>query len=236
MMNKLSGIAACLLLLSAGVAFSDGTNLTNSISVTTNALAPTSAPLTLIIGGEKYENVRFGQTTPSTVKIFHSSGIMTVPIVKLPPEIQKQLGYDPQVAAQYQNAVQKQQASQRQAEYESLLKRAKQWDIWIKSVSGGVIIGTGQEDGTQAGMASRVRVGSVGRMPVTQRVVTSYRPSQDVVLTGYTRTTQNGQRLSIMAVDSGSDSQNNRKLLYVKDAAGPLPPLNQPAMGQDDGE
>jgi len=58
-------------------------------SVTSNAL-----PASITIDGTTYEEVRWGRVTPTTVTIFHKSGVATIPLWKLPPELQKQFGYD----------------------------------------------------------------------------------------------------------------------------------------------
>ena len=68
--------------------------------------------LTLTIDGVTSRNVRFGRTTPAEVSIFHATGVATVPLEKLPRELQKRFGYDPQEAAEYRAA---QQAAQHRA-------------------------------------------------------------------------------------------------------------------------
>ena len=60
--------------------------------------------LTLTADGVIYSNVTFGTVTPSSVTIRHSTGVAKVPLAKLPVEVQKQLGYDPLKAAEYQAA------------------------------------------------------------------------------------------------------------------------------------
>ena len=58
----------------------------------------------LTIDGFTYENPRFERVTANTVTIFHSTGIATIPLAKLPLELQKQLGYDPVRLAQEEAA------------------------------------------------------------------------------------------------------------------------------------
>ena len=60
--------------------------------------------LTLTVDGIIYTNVHFRGTTPVSVAIFHSTGVATLPLEKLPPELQKRFGYDPQRAAQSQTS------------------------------------------------------------------------------------------------------------------------------------
>jgi hypothetical protein len=59
---------------------------------------------TLTVDGITYTNAHFGATTPSSVTLFHSTGVATIPLEKLPPDLQKQLGYDPQRVAQQEAA------------------------------------------------------------------------------------------------------------------------------------
>jgi len=67
---------------------------------------------TITVDGITYSNVTFGTTTPTSASFRHSSGIGRVSMQKLPPEIQKQLGYDPEKAADYQNRLREQNIQQ----------------------------------------------------------------------------------------------------------------------------
>lgn len=58
----------------------------------TNAL-----PTTITFAGETYEDVTWGTVSSSSVTIKHKSGIARIPLAKLPAELQKRLGYDPEV-------------------------------------------------------------------------------------------------------------------------------------------
>ena len=69
----------------------------------------------LTIDGFTYENPRFERVTTNTVTIFHSTGVATIPLAKLPVELQKQLGYDPVRLAQ-EDAAQKEAAARAEAE------------------------------------------------------------------------------------------------------------------------
>ncbi|MGO9245223.1 MAG: hypothetical protein ACLP0A_00495 [Verrucomicrobiia bacterium] len=62
--------------------------------------------LTLTVDGITYNNVRFVHPTPATVTIYHSTGVATIPLAKLPPDLQKQFGYDPKAATQWELAQQ----------------------------------------------------------------------------------------------------------------------------------
>ena len=61
-------------------------------------------PSSLTIDGFTYQDVRWDRLTPAAVTIFHKTGVATIPLSKLPPELQKQFGYDPRVAAAWEEA------------------------------------------------------------------------------------------------------------------------------------
>jgi hypothetical protein len=71
--------------------------------VTSNLL-----PSTITIDGTTYEEARWERVTPTTVTIFHKTGVATIPLWKLPPDLQKEFGYDPQKAAAWSEAQEKQ--------------------------------------------------------------------------------------------------------------------------------
>ena len=85
------------------------TNNAAPSAVTSNAL-----PDTITIGGVTYSNVTWRSVTPATVTIFHSTGIAAIPLWKLPPELQKRFGYDPQKATAYLSAEQERDKAQQQ--------------------------------------------------------------------------------------------------------------------------
>ncbi len=69
----------------------------------------TNAPPTKItIDSVAYSNVTWGTVTPATVTIFYKTGIASIPLEKLPPDLQKRFGYDPQKAAAYRQEEAKQ--------------------------------------------------------------------------------------------------------------------------------
>jgi len=73
----------------------------------TTSITSNAANSSITIDGTTYEEARWGRVTPSTVTIFHKTGIATLSLAKLPPELQKQFGYDPQKAAAWQVAERK---------------------------------------------------------------------------------------------------------------------------------
>ena len=79
--------------------------------------------LTLTVDGITYSNVTFGTVSPASVSIHHSTGLATIPLAKLPAELQQRFGYDPQRAAQYRQAEQVQR--QKLAVQEAAVRQAK---------------------------------------------------------------------------------------------------------------
>ena len=55
---------------------------------------------TITINGVTYENVRWGTVTPTTVSLFHKTGVATIPLSTLPPDLQTRFGYDPKKVAE----------------------------------------------------------------------------------------------------------------------------------------
>lgn len=85
-----------------------------TFAVAVSRAADTNAlPTTITIDGVTYQDVRWGTVTPTSVTVFHRSGITTIPLWKLPPDLQKKFGYDPQKAVAWQK-VEQQRAVQQQ--------------------------------------------------------------------------------------------------------------------------
>jgi hypothetical protein len=59
-------------------------------------------PTTITIDGITYSNVSWRTVTPAEVSIFHQTGVATIPLSKLPPDLQQRFGYDPQRAVAYE--------------------------------------------------------------------------------------------------------------------------------------
>lgn len=96
-----------------------------NISISTNIAPPgtltnTVASNSFTIDGFTYENVRWARVTPSTVTIFHKTGVATVPLEKLPLDLQEKLGYDPAKAERYRQAEAKARAAWQQAKQQRL--------------------------------------------------------------------------------------------------------------------
>lgn len=109
------------------VVLAEETNVPNPDSVSTNVAAgdvtSNTASNSITIDGTTYEDVRWGRLTPATVTIYHKTGIATVPLASLPPELQKQLGYDPEKAAKWQAAMDKTAAARLTAEQKAAAER-----------------------------------------------------------------------------------------------------------------
>jgi hypothetical protein len=81
-------------------AANEGLAKTNPISGLQTNAAP-ELPTSVTVDGITYEGVRWTRVTPTTVTIFHRTGIATIPLERLPPALQRQFGYNPQKAAAY---------------------------------------------------------------------------------------------------------------------------------------
>lgn len=82
-------VAVLLLVSAVAVSFAGQTN---------------TLPSTITVDGITYSNVTWRTVTSATVSIFHETGVASIPLEKLPPELQKRFGYDPQKAADYRRA------------------------------------------------------------------------------------------------------------------------------------
>lgn len=79
--------------------------------------------LTLTVDGVTYSNVTFRTVTPSTVTVFHKTGIATVPLAKLPPDLQQRFGYDP--------VKERQRLEKLEADRQALAERKRQEDAEV---------------------------------------------------------------------------------------------------------
>ncbi len=55
---------------------------------------------TITIDGVTYENFHWGTITPTTITVFHKTGVATIPLEKLPPDLRERFGYSPKKAAE----------------------------------------------------------------------------------------------------------------------------------------
>lgn len=104
---------------------------------------------TLTVDGVTYSNVTFGTVTPPSVSIIHSTGIARVPLKSLPPEIQKQLGYDPEkMQADAAKAKATAEAARVEAAVVAETARAKAEDARVKAKGAKKTVTEGERDFT----------------------------------------------------------------------------------------
>jgi len=104
--------------------------------------------LSVTVDGVTYEEVRWGTATPIEVRLFHSGGVATVPLEKLPAEWQREFGYDPQKAAAHRAAEEERRrvgAAKAQAEQEERERHAAEFaayrrDFRIKVLADGKLV------------------------------------------------------------------------------------------------
>lgn len=125
----------------ASSALGADTNAATSIQTTTAAAAETN--ITFTVDGVTYKDVRFKRSTPDTVTFFHSSGVAKVPLSKLPPELQKELGYDAEKAAAWESAMKKasDDAAKRRNEDAAINAKLQLWNLTVEQVlPSGIIV------------------------------------------------------------------------------------------------
>ena len=123
-------ILAVLLSLLAGSGLAGETDTLARAGPVSNAsphdVTSNVASNSITIGGTTYEDFHWGRLTPGSVTIYHKVGIAKIPLAELPPELQKQFGYDPQKAATWETAVQKAGAAWGAAQQAAAEKIAEQ--------------------------------------------------------------------------------------------------------------
>jgi hypothetical protein len=145
--------------------------------VSTNQAASALTNVTVTVDGVRYENARLQVVNPATVKIWHSTGIAVVPMAKLPPELQKQFGYDPQLAAQWQAAQQK--AAVEAADARQKAAASVEWKLTVESVLPDGLVAHGCQTSMYCPQPVRVFLVNHPRMAELgegeQIIVTAYR-------------------------------------------------------------
>jgi hypothetical protein len=58
----------------------------------------------ITVEGIRYESIRWGSRTPASITIHHKNGVVSIPLEKLPPSLQKRFNYDSIKAAEYRAA------------------------------------------------------------------------------------------------------------------------------------
>jgi hypothetical protein len=115
-----------------------------------SGLLAAESNVTLTVDGQTYSNVVFGALTPYAVNIRHATGIASVPLVKLPPDLQKRFGYDPNKAAEHHAREVAQRAALAARETASI-QRARQ-----KAQQAEVLEEIGKKAIDAVGMVSRI--------------------------------------------------------------------------------
>jgi hypothetical protein len=138
MKRRLATCSLVVVIFAAPIAV---TGQTVPTPVSTNPAASALTNVTVTVDGVRYENARLQAVNPATVKIWHSTGIAVVPTAKLPAELQKQFGYDAQLAAQWQAAQQK--AAAEAADARQKAAASVEWKLTVESVLPGGLVGRG---------------------------------------------------------------------------------------------
>jgi len=81
-------VAVLLFVSAVAASFAEGTN---------------TLPTTITVDRVTYSNITWRTVTLATVSIMHSTGAATIPLEKLPPELQQRFNYNPDRARQYRN-------------------------------------------------------------------------------------------------------------------------------------
>jgi hypothetical protein len=84
-----------------------------------------SLPFTITVDGISYSNVLLRAISTGEVSITHATGAATIPLEKLPPALQKRLGYDPQKADGIRHTETEQTAEMQAAEVQAAQKRGR---------------------------------------------------------------------------------------------------------------
>jgi hypothetical protein len=105
-----------------------------------NRVTSNEVPSTITVNGQTYHDIRVQRITASTVTIFHSTGVATISLEKLPPDLQQEFHYDPKAAAAEIKAEAAAQSVARQARART--ERAKRQLV----EAGGVVFDIGPLD------------------------------------------------------------------------------------------
>jgi hypothetical protein len=87
-------------------------------AIAVSAEETNTLPTTITVDRVTYENVRWSTVTPAGVSILHRTGAATIPLEKLPPELQKRFGYNPKKAADYRAAERRMEVARQKARQE----------------------------------------------------------------------------------------------------------------------
>jgi hypothetical protein len=191
-------------------------NYTNMAGQTKQASeAQTNAVHSITIDGVVYEDYRFGRVTPSEITIFHKTGVATIPLAKMPPDLQKQFGYDPEKATQWQTGLRK-----AEAEREALKKKlatVQHWSLTVEGVVPDGIVATGRQ--LRQSRPDLSKLPAAGSASDYSAIASYYNnPFQteaiDVVFVGYPKRNElaDGNQIAAWAYRDGVMNVNGRTL------------------------
>lgn len=217
-MNRLH-VCIVFFIFAVIAARAEQTNTLTTDGATSNAapggITTNATPGAITIDGTTYEEVRWGRVTPATVTIFHKTGVATIPLEKLPTELQQRFGYDPRKAAQWRDAQTKAESERRaakeKADREASERRAKiaaseAWHVTIEAISAEGIIANGWKGRIQ--MVPRTSGGQIVGFSPEQP------DSVDIVLVGHPQQNQlaEGNFIQIYAYRDGVANVDGRTL------------------------
>jgi hypothetical protein len=113
--------------------------------------------LTLTVDGITYHDVRFIHPTPATVTIYHSTGVATIPLAQLPPDLQKRFGYDPKAATQWELTQQQIEAAAAEAQRQ----QGARWKAEQEKIAAEAAVLAEAQSRAAAAMEWKLRVTSV---------------------------------------------------------------------------
>ncbi len=135
-------------------------------------------PTTITVDGVTYSNVTWRTVTPTTVSILHKTGVASIPLEKLPPELQQKFGYDPQKAAAYRTAEAATRNKQAQFDQKAAVRRqelaAFEADRQSKLLVGGALVDKAKIKGESVPIGGTIREkradGTILEMAITDTV------------------------------------------------------------------
>jgi hypothetical protein len=177
------------------------------------------------VDGITYTNAHFGTTTPSSVTLLHSTGVATIPLEKLPPDLQKQLGYDLQRATQWRVAEQQAEAAAAEAQRKAADARRVRIKVSVDG-SGTVKVRDGKlwyEVNSFSAPDKPITVNGVDWTPVWNAGVSDVFDAFSPPLTSFKGRTVNLKRISgrgrIKIVDQPSPDNNYTLSVSLDDSA-----------------
>ena len=200
-------VSILVVAFAVSVARADQTNAPAPAAVSSTVVTTTAEsnalPTSITINGTTYEDVRWKRATPATVTIYHRSGVATIPLAELPPDLQRHFGYDPQKAADYQS--QAAAAAARLAEQNQARAAASSQPLQEKAATQPQPVTIGEPDAAKGVWAVRFEpVGDFSPKTPREFLARIHVHSGQHGEIGYFRTTRQGDKLvgSFLAYDA----------------------------------